>query len=353
MVHIGLDMHKRFSEVAVLDDAGAVVDRCRLDHEDQERMRQYFELFEGAGTVTLEATRNWYWLYELLESCGLDVRLAHPLKVRLIAEARVKTDAIDARVLAQLERTGFLPEAYIPPREIRDARELLRYRLSLVWQRTGLKNRVHALLDKLGIGHHFTDLFGTAGRRFLETVELRAVYRETLDGYLAAIAYLDEAVKRVTRGMRKRLQADSRAELLLTIPGVGHLTAYLLLCEIGDVGRFSSAKRLCGYSGLVPRTYQSGERCWQGEITRQGNRYLRWAMVEVAYAATAKDASLAAFYSRLRLKKGAARARVAVARKLLVAVYHVLSRNEPYRYNVLARPVTYPGKPVPPAGRSE
>ena len=119
MLHIGVDMHKRFSQVAVLDDDGRVRKECRLEHNDRPQMVEFFGQYGDKAVVTLEATRNWYWLYDLMESQGVQVKLAHPLRVRLIAEAKIKTDKIDAKILAQLERVGFLPEAYIPPPEIR------------------------------------------------------------------------------------------------------------------------------------------------------------------------------------------------------------------------------------------
>lgn len=344
MVHVGLDLHKKRTEMAVLDENGQVVDRGELEHGDKAEMGEYFRSIGRDGIATLEATRNWYWMVELLEECGLSVKLASPLKVRLIAEAKVKTDKIDAWTLAHLERTGFLPEAYIPSREVRDQRELLRYRLALVGIGTSLKNRVHALLDKLGIRHGFADLFGKGGREFLAALELREVYRKTLDGYLASLDFIESQVKQATRDIRAMLKADPRAEALMTIPGVGQLTAYLLLSEIGDVGRFLSAKKLCAYSGLVPRTYQSGEHCYTGAITRQGNRYIRYAMVEAAQLAYKRDPALGHFYDRLKQKKGSAKARVAVARKLLVAVYHVLKYGEHYRYNCLTK--QHLGKPA-------
>jgi transposase len=129
MIHVGLDMHKKFSEVAVMESDGRIVDRRRLLHADKQSIHDYFSQLPAPVTVTMESTRTWYWLYELLEEYA-EVKLANPRKVRLIAEAKVKTDKIDARTLAHLERTGFLPESYIPPREIRDKRELLRYRAS-------------------------------------------------------------------------------------------------------------------------------------------------------------------------------------------------------------------------------
>jgi transposase len=344
MVHVGLDLHKKRTEVAVLDDSGQVVDRCKLEHGDKTEMSEYFRAIGRDGIATIEATRNWYWEVELLEECGLAVKLANPQKVRLIAEAKVKTDKVDAWTLAHLERTGFLPEAYIPPREVRDQRELLRYRLALVGIGTSLKNRVHALLDKLGIRQSFTDLFGKGGREFLAALQLRDVYRKTLDGYLASLDFVEAQVKQATRDIRVTLKADPRATVLMTIPGVGQLTAYLLLSEIGDIDRFLSAKKLCAYSGLVPRTYQSGEHCYSGAITRQGNRYIRYAMVEAAQLAHKRDPALGYFYDRLKRTKGTAKARVAVARKLLVAVYHVLKYGEHYRYNCLTK--QHLGKPA-------
>jgi transposase len=209
--------------------------------------------------------------------------------------------------------------------------------------RTGLKNRIHAILDKLGIHHPFSDLFGKAGRDFLATVELREVYREELDGYLSTISFLDDEIKKVTRDIKASLRNDPRAELLMSIPGIAHLTAHLLLCEIGDIHRFPSAKKLSSYAGLVPRVSQSAHHRYHGSITKQGNRYLRWAMVESAQKAFTKDRRLAFFYQKLKKEKGSAKARVAVARKLLVAVYHVLKYEETYQHQPLS--TTLQGKP--------
>ncbi len=344
MLHLGIDAHKLVSQVEVMDESGVVLDQRRLDHRNQAKLTDYFGKYGGRGVATLEATRNWYWLYELLEESGLKVKLAHPLKVRLIAEARVKTDKVDAHTLAQLERTGFLPEAYIPSREVRDQRELLRYRASLVRIRSGLRNRVHALLDKLGIFSPLTDLFGTRGRQFLRALQLREVYQRELNGYLAAIEYLGVQIKELTKEIREQLREDPRAQLLMSMPGVSHLTAHLILSEIGDVERFHSSKHLCSYAGLVPSTHQSASHHYQGNITKQGNRYLRWAMVEAAQTAARKDAGMAAFYRQLRAEKGNGRAKVAVARKLLTAVYHVLKRNVPYQYDKVGREIL--GKPA-------
>jgi transposase len=337
MLHIGIDMHKRFSETAVLDDAGKTIARQKLYHNNREQMTEFFARFSPDAVATLEATRNWYWLFELLEAQNLKVKLAHPLQVRVIAEAKIKTDKIDAWVLAQMERTDWLPESYIPVREVRDQREALRYRISLVRARAIFKNRIHAILDKLGINHKFTDLFGVAGLEFLKAVELRPIYRQELDGYLAIIEYLEVEITAATKAIRALLKPDPRVKLLVTIPGVGELTAYLLLSEIGDITRFSTAKRLCGYAGIVPIVRQSAEHRWEGHITKQGNRYIRWAIVEAAQLAPRQDPALCAFYGRIAEKRGPKKARVAVGRKLLIAAWHVLKYSQEYRYNYLAK----------------
>jgi transposase len=331
MLHVGLDLHKRFSTIAAMDDDGNVRLEDKLYHDDRARLTEFFSEIAGKAVVTVEATRNWYWMYELLEEQGVAVKLANARKVRLIAEARLKNDKVDPKSLAQLERTGFLPEAYIPPRTIRDNREYLRYRLTLVRLRTGLKNKVHALLDKLGVRHQFADLFCPAGRRFLGQLKLRPVYQEELANYLALIDDLERRIVAVTKEIKRQLKPDPRAKLLMTIPGVGHLTAYLLLNEIGDIKRFPTPGKLCAYGGIVPIVRQSADHRWQGHITREGNRYIRWALTESACLAPSKDYALGSFCRRVAFRRGPLKARVAVARKLLVAVWYVLTYGEPYK----------------------
>lgn len=331
MLHVGLDMHKRFSAIVVMDERGTVTDRQKLYHDNRAKLVEFFKDLAGKCVVSIEATRNWYWLYELLEELGLSVRMVNARMVRLIAETRLKTDMVDAAALAQLERTGFLPEAYVPPREVRDNRELLRYRLSLVRLRTGLKNKVHALVDKLGIQHTFTDLFCVAGRQFLGRLELRPAYRQELTNYMELIEDIEQRIAAVTKEIKQQLKPDSRAELLMTIPGIGPLTAYLLLNEIGDIRRFPTPGKLCAYGGIVPRVKQSADHRWYGHITHEGNRYIRWALTESACVAPSKDYALGSFYRRLAVRCGTMKARVAVARKLLVTVWYVLTYGEPYK----------------------
>jgi transposase len=208
--------------------------------------------------VALEATYGWEWLAELLEDAGFDVHLAHPLRTRAIAAARVKTDAVDARTLAHLLRTGLLPEAYIAPPELRDLRDLLRHRAKLVHLRTSIKNRVHALLARQGILPEHCDLFGKAGREYLTALELPDGPRRRLDSLIALIDDFDREIIATSAEIDARARADERVKLLCQIRGIGRYTALGIIAEIGEVKRFPITKHLCAWAG-VTRTVRSSD----------------------------------------------------------------------------------------------
>ena len=181
---IGVDLHRKFSEVCVLDSEGEKQMQQRLYHEDEQQILEFFAQFPQGTPVAVEATRGRMWLADVLEGLGLDVHLAHCLGVRLIAESRLKTDKVDAWVLAQLLRTGFLPEAYLAPTEVRDNRMLLRHRQAMVSNRTAIKNRVHSLLARYNIHLEQSDIFGKAGTEMLRRLELPSHARRILDDLL-------------------------------------------------------------------------------------------------------------------------------------------------------------------------
>lgn len=338
MFYIGIDLHKYFSQVTVMNEKGTIKDQRKLYHHDRKTLRDYFSSFSHRGKVTMEATRNWSWFYDLLEDSGLKVQLAHPLKTRAIAETRIKTDKLDSTTLAHLDRANLIAASYIPPLPVRRARELLRYRQSLVRIRSAIKNRIHAFLDREGIfPPPFTDLFGGKGLLFLKKLELPKILRQNLDGYLALLEQFNRLIKEASIRIRQSVKKQPQAKLLMTIPGISYLTSHLLLAEIGDISRFPSAQKLCSYAGLVPSVHQSGQHLFYGRITKQGNKYIRWAMVEAAQTAIRHDESLRRFYLRLSLKRGKNKAIVACARKLLVGIYYMLQKNQEYK--------SYPGKP--------
>ena len=345
MYYVGMDIHKKYSSVAVIDEQGSLVDRHRVNHRYREEVTEYFNQFPLKTQVVMEATCGWGWLSEVLQDLGLEVKLANPSKVKIIAESQIKTDKVDALALAQLLRTNFLPESYLAPKEQREARDLLRYRISLVHLRSGIKNRVHALLIRLGIYHSFSDLFGKRGHRFLSSLELSPVHRRSLDGYLCLIDVINKLIGEAGVEIRKVVKESEDGQRLLSAPGIGFILAYLTLVEIGDVFRFSSAKKLCSYGGLVPSVRQSGAKSYHGHISKKANRYLQWGMIEAAQKAKVIDPFLRVKAEKIQRKKGASVATAAVARHLLVAVYHILKDKTIYRQPKLK--YYSPGKPVP------
>jgi transposase len=331
MFYVGMDIHKYFSQVAVVDESGEVIQRRRLNHTPSEEVTNYFNQFPKDTQVIMEPTCGWGWLSDDISDLGLEVILAHPSKVRLIAESWIKTDKVDALALAQLQRTSFLPQAYLAPKDVRQLRDLFRCRCGLVRLRTILKLRIHALLDRLGIFHHFSDLFGKTGRAFLDNLSLESPYRENLDRQLRVIDLLTKEIGQIEKVIQKRVQKDPQAKRLTTIPGIGFILAYMITSEIGEISRFRSAKKLASYCGLVPSVKQSGSFARYGHLTKSGNTLLRWGFIEAAQVAIRYNPELKIWADKIRRKKGAGVAIGAVARKLVNIVYQLLTQKRDYR----------------------
>ncbi len=334
--YLGVDIHKRFSQVAVMDRQGVVVEQRRVEHADREGLREYFARYAGSQ-VAMEATVGWPWMADELEGLGLRLRLAHPAAVPLIARSRLKSDQVDAQVLAHLLRTDFLPEAYLAPPEVRDRRELLRTRLGLVGMQTMVKNRVHGLLIRCGEFFPGSDLFGARGLAWLRAVELPPCKRQVLDLWLGVLEMIRERVQRLTKHLYRWLGEREEVRLLQTIPGVGPITAWTLLAEIGEIERFPSPKKLSAYAGLVPYTRQSAQKLWQDRLCKQGNAFLRAAMVEAAWAALRGDPGLGARFQGLTKRMGPQKAIIVIARTLLEIAFAVLSERRAYRPFALRR----------------
>jgi transposase len=323
---VGVDLHRRRSQIAIIDEQGELTLQKRVP-TGRETIVEL--LGEPEGThVAMEATYGWEWLAELLEEAGFDVHLAHPLRTRAIAAARVKTDAVDARTLAHLLRTGLLPEAYIAPPQLRDLRDLLRHRATLVHLRTSIKNRVHALLARQGILPEHADLFGKAGREFLASVPLPDGPRRRLDSLLALICDFDREIDATTIEIDARARTDARVKLLCQIRGIGRYTAMLIIAEVGEVKRFPTAKHLCQWAGLTPTIRSSDGKARLGHISRQGSTILRWALTEAAQHTPTGGGPLRAQYERIAKRRGSKIAKVAVARQILTLCYYGLRDGE-------------------------
>jgi transposase len=316
---VGIDLHRSRSHVAVIDEDGELSLSRRIANEPDV----FLELLGGLSgetRIAVEATYGWEWLAELLEDAGYELHLAHPLRTKAIASARVKTDAVDARTLAHLLRADLLPEAYVAPRELRDLRDLrdlLRQRVVLTQMRTALKNRVHALIARQGIGHGHTDLFGRAGHATLDRMPLRPEPRRRLEVLLRLIADFDREIDALAKEIDRLAKHDPRIEVLTQIRGIGRYIAMLIIAEVGEVERFPSARHLCAWAGLTTTVRSSDGKARLGHISRLGSSTLRWALVEAAQHTQRGGGPLRESFERIAKRRGRQVAKVAVARKML------------------------------------
>jgi transposase len=253
--------------IAALDESGAQVLSRRIVNDPET----FLALLEGVGEcrIALEATDGWEWLADVLQDAGYEL---HLMRTKAIASARVKTDAVDARTLAQLLRADLLPEAYIAPRELRD---LLRHRVALTRMRSALKNRVSAVLAKNGIQRPYSDLFGPGGLRFLAELELRGGPRRRLDSTLALIGDFTREIDATSREIDGRASDDPYVPVLCQIRGVGRYIAMLVIAGVGDITRFATARRVCSWAGLTPTVRSSDGKARLGHISGQGSPPLR------------------------------------------------------------------------------
>jgi len=328
-MYIGVDYHKKYSIATKMDEKGKILEQVRLKNDPQTLLR-YAETLSSGSKIALEATGNWYYFYELMENKCPEIYLAHPLKTRAIAEAKIKTDKIDSTILAHLLRADLLPTSYIPSKEIRDIREILRYRASLVSLRTSIKNRVHAILSKNGIDIEYSDIFGKKAIKYLKDLRLRTCYKHSLDGYLRLVVTLNTLIDDITETIKYIAEDNPQARLLDTIPGISYYSALLIISEIGDINRFPDAKRLCSYAGLVPSVHSTGGKTRYGSITKQGSKWLRWILIELSHHFVDGSNRMNKMYIRISKSHGKNTARVAVAREMLKVIYYMLRDKRPF-----------------------
>jgi transposase len=328
---IGLDIHRGFCEVAIAED-GRVRPSRRVGTAPDE-----LELFAAGlapdDVVTLEATGNAAAIARILAPHARVV-LANPKATKAATRLRAKTDRIDARTLAQLLASGFLPEVWMPDEATATLRRQVSRRAHLVKQRTKAKNQVHAALIRNLVGRApVSDLFGRRGRAWLAEVVLPADEREGVEASLRAVDFHDAEVSRLDVILAGAVLGSADMRRLMTLPGVSATTAATLAAVIGDVRRFPAPGRLVAYLGLDPRVSQSGDEVARhGRISKQGASVARQVLVEAAWVASRTPGPLRAFAQRVAARRGWNVAIVAVARKLAVVAWHLLSRAEEYAY---------------------
>lgn len=331
MRSIGLDVHKRFAEVAIIDGGGPPTSR-RIG-TTTVALRAFARTLRPDDKLVLEATMNTWAIADVLRESGARLVIPNPLRTRASADAKIKTDKVDAATLAQLLAADFVPEVWVPDDATRRLRRELAARAALVRQRTQVRNRIHAVLQRCLQDPSATDLFGAGGRVWLQEVALPEEERAQVDAALRVHEAVVAEIALLDRRLAKVAFADERVERLMTIPGVGPITALGLVGVIGDVSRFHHPGKLVGYLGLDPKVRQSGERqAWIGHISRAGHAHARSLLVEAAHAAVGAPGPLRAFFRRIQSRRGTQIALVAIARKIAVLAWYVLTSGERYRF---------------------
>jgi transposase len=328
---IGLDVHRSFAQVAVFEN-GRVIDRGRIPML-REAVLAFAHSLKLTDEVVLEATGNTAVIARLLKPHVHRVVIANPLQVKAIAWAKVKTDKIDAAVLARLHASGFLPEVWIPDDHTETRRRCIAARTQIVSQMTRLKNRIQSVLHANLIPRERGKLYTKTGRLRLEQLPVpadqkRAILRhlEELDRLAAELAILD-------KDLAAEALNDADVKRLMTIGGVNAIVAMSVLAAIGDIRRFPTAERLVSYLGLNPSVHQSGDHAaYHGHISKQGRGQARAMLVETIWSIANMPGPLRAFFRRISAKRGKQVAAVATARKLTVLIWHMLTKGEDYAW---------------------
>ena len=344
MLHVGMDLSRKRLDICVKDEAGNTreEDAYPPDRDGRAHLARHVERTYGKQQVlgVIESMNGARFVHDRLEQLGWSVEVADALKVKGLAPLACKTDRIDARVLSELSRRDLVPAIWLPDPQTRGARELARWRLHLVRHRSALKSRIHASLLAFGHPCPVSDLFGTSGLALLARLSFPEPWASDVKAALSLIDVLDGEIDGLEDQICRLVRDDPKARLLMRVPGNGFILAHTIMGEIGDISRFTSAKRLCGHTGLCPRVCSPGGADHRGSLARNGPKHLRWALIEAAthachhplykerYERTAR---------RLGRQRGKKVARVELARLVAEAIFHMLGANEPFGPTVVSK----------------
>jgi transposase len=333
--YVGIDLHKKTIVTCVMNQDRKVTARRTFACQDTQAILAFFRAL-GPFQAVVEATASYEWLVEAIEPLAAKVILAHPGKLRVIAESDKKTDRHDAHVLAEYLALGKIPEAFRPSKRQREHRTLVRHRQSLKQEVTALKNKMRRIAADYNADRK--DLFTAGGWKALEAVGLRDADRFVLGQLHAGWRHLEDQLLALTKRLKEfaagapAKEAEARAKLA-TIPGVGPVTVDVVVSELGDVTRFKSLKAVGKYAGLVPAVRQTGGKKSKGlAITKSGSPLLRWALVEAAWRVIRQGAAWRRVYEGIRKKAGGKKAIVAVARRLLTVMAAMLRDGTNYNF---------------------
>lgn len=352
MNYTGIDYHKKYSVACTLDGQGRRLHEARIDANAPEAFAAYFKHLGEPSEVVIEACWNWGTLYDLLEETeGVSkVVLSHPAKNRIIADAQIKNDRIDAKALATLLRGDFVAKVHVPSRDVRQRKNTIRQRLWLARLRTMIRNRIHTVIDRHPQLERpaVKDLFCNQGKAWMKRAPLPETDRTLLDDDLALHALLQTQIDALETRIVADNVANPLAVRLQTLPGVGKILAPVIALEIDQISRFHHADKLCAYAGLVPTTHASGGKVAHGCMLPFCNRWLKWAFIEAAWVAVGCSDYFGAFYRKQRLRgKGANDAIIITARRMAKIAWKMLTDERDYLPHVpVVRQATKSSSPV-------
>lgn len=338
MAIIACDSHKRYTQVCVQDKKGRILKEGRIEHRKGE-IKRFLGRYRAGTHVAVETIGNWYWIIDEIEEAGMKPKLVHARKAKLMLGSINKTDKLDARGLNRLQRTGTLPDVWIPPMDIRDKRDISRTRVFLARERTKLKNRIHSVLAKYAL-HDFggvSDIFGKRARVMVKKrfEQLPEHTRFTTECLFEELESVESQIMKIEKRMKEVFTETEDVKLLMSMPGIGFILGTVIAHEIGDINRFPGPDRLASYSGTVPRVSSSGGHTRYGPLRSDVNRYLKWAFIEAGNAICKGQRQypgrhVVKLYKRIKVRKGRSKAIGAVARHLAEASYWVLKKRKEY-----------------------
>ena len=335
--HIGVDLHQRFCYLTAVDASGKRYGQARVAN-DAGALQAWLGQMPRPRQVVMEASGFWPAFERAVRPEAERVVMVHPQRVKAIASVRLKNDRVDSEILARLSQADLLPEAWMADPQTQRLRKLARLRIALGQQRTTAKNQLQAVLHQEGFAKPVTDVFGKRGRAWLGKLELSAAGRMVVDTWLQMVDHLDGLIAQQKRELERMAGEDMRARWLQTVPGIGAYSAMVILAEIGDIARFHSKRALASYAGLTPSVRESDGKRKRGGIGHHGSGTLRWIMLQVAQVAARHSPAAKAWIARLRKKKPAQVAKIALARKLLTAVWALLRQGVCFEESVFGQP---------------
>jgi transposase len=329
---VGVDLHKKAATFHVLSQDGTSLGSGSFDVRPDSIRAFAADHLRPTDHLAVEVTSNTWAFVRLIRPYVAHIVVSNPLKTKAIAEANVKTDKVDARVLADLLRCNYLPSVWVPPPAVEDSRAIAARRTAFVQERTGIRNRIHSVLARRLVTAPEGDLFSGKGLAWLKHVELDPLDRALVDADLRLLDALARESVAIDALIAHESYNDTDIQLLMTMPGVDYTTAHALKAALADIGRFPDPDKAASYLGLVPSVKQSADKCYTGPITKAGATQVRWLLIQGAHRVGTHPGPLGAFFRKLAKRKHRNVAVVATARKMVTIAVHMLKNKEPYRY---------------------